>query len=109
MAVIHSLGFVPSSPLRAGLRGTDECVRRYTRLARPHLFNQASGYLFQEARRDTGFWQIGAIAASIDCARQDELIHRAGHADVAEAPLFFDVVGNQHRPGVWKQALFQPA
>ncbi len=53
------------------------------------------------------FGSIVAIAAAIMGARQDQRIHGARHADIAEAAFFFEFFGIQQRARMGEESLFQ--
>ncbi len=71
------------------------------------ILNQPAGNLFKEAGGDAHLRGVVAVAAAIVGAGEDERVHGAGHADVAEAALFFEFVGIVESAGVGKEALFQ--
>src|SRR5579862_5167612 len=62
-----------------------------------NFLDQVRRDFFEKTRRHARFGQIGAISAAIDCTAQDESIHCARHADVAQPPLFLNVVHLQQR------------
>ena len=76
---------------------------------RSQFFDQRRWDFFQEARGDAGFGQVGAVSAAVDGAGQDQLVHGAGHADVAEAAFFFDVFRDEHGAGMRKKSFFEAA
>ena len=63
--------------------------------------------LFEEARGQTGLGHVVAVAAAVAGAGDDERVHGAGHADVAEAALLFHLVGIVQRARVREEAFFQ--
>ena len=78
-----------------------------SRSAPAEILDQLAGNLFQEARGDAHLRGVVAVAAAIVGAGEDQRIHGAGHADVAEAALFFQFVGIVERARVGEEALFQ--
>ena len=52
---------------------------------------------------------IGAVAAAVDGAGQNQLIHGAGHADVTQPALLFDVFGNEHGARMREKPFFEAA
>jgi hypothetical protein len=85
-------------------------ARRYTGAAgSAEILDEFCRNLFEKARRDAGLGHIGAVAAAIDGAGQDQCVHGARHADVAETAFFFNGVRLEKCSGVGEQALFHPA
>ena len=64
-------------------------------------------HLFEEARWDALLRRVVAIAAAIVRAGQDQRVHGARHADVAEAALLFQFLGIVERAGVREETLFE--
>src|ERR1700749_78315 len=56
------------------------------------LFYQVAGNLFEKARGGAGFGHVISVAAAVAGAGDEEGIHGAGEADVAEAALLFHLV-----------------
>src|SRR3954462_1627046 len=98
-------GVVPgASPWGAAERGRPD-----TSPADAQFFDQGTRNFLEETRRNAGFGKIGSVAAAVYGAPQDQLIHGAGHADVAEAAFFFDVLGDKHSARVREETFFEPA
>ncbi len=75
----------------------------------PVLRISGAGDFFQEPRGHTRFRKIGAIAAAVDGAGEDELVHGARHADITEAALLFNVFRDEHGARVRKESFFEAA
>ena len=71
------------------------------------IFDELRRNFFKEARRDAGLGHVGAVAAAVVGAGEDERVHGARHADVAEAALFFKFFGAGERARVREEALFK--
>jgi hypothetical protein len=65
------------------------------------------GDFFKKSRRDAHLGHIVAVAAAVVGAGEDERVHGARHADVAEAALFFKLVGAGERARMREKSLFK--
>ncbi len=81
--------------------------RRPSRGPATQILNELWGNFFKEARRDAGLGHICAVTAAVVSASEDERVHSARHADVAEAALFFEFFGAGQRARMREEALFK--
>ena len=63
---------------------------------------------FKKPRRNAHLRHVVAIAAAIVRAREDQRVHGARHAHVAETALLFEFVGIGERARMREQALLKP-
>src|SRR5205814_6746349 len=64
----------------------------HTASAGPQFLHQLARNFFKKPGGHAGFRHVRAISPAIDGASEHQLVHGAGHADVAKAPLFLDVI-----------------
>src|SRR5262245_49611628 len=75
--------------------------------ARAYFFEQLGGNLADEARRRAV--TVDAVQAALLGIREEQLLHRARRADIAEAALFFEAFEVGNRARVREQAVFHTA
>src|ERR1019366_7231513 len=86
----RALIFILVSVMPAGGGIASRRIRGPSR--RSQVLEQSLGNFLQKPRGHAGLGHVSPVAAAIACAGKNQRVHGAGHADIAQSPLLFDVI-----------------